>query len=435
MSGKAATPWGLLLALACFSFVNYALRTNISVAAKFMMPELGLSQAVMGQVFASFMLAYAIFQIPGGLAGDRWGPRRVLSIAGIVCFVTTVLTGALPGVVFASTAASVIALLMVRFILGAAEAATYPVATLAIASWIPADRRAFGNSVLTTGMAVASACTPPLMAAIMVQRGWRACFYATSVLPLLLAVVWWMWARPFERRPRRHSIPELADEANVGSWWALLKNRNISLLSCSYFLESYIQYIFLFWFYLYLVDVRHFTIVKSGFLTSLPYVVAMVSMPLAGYLSDRLSARFGRMQGRRAVTLSGFAGAAALLLFGAVSRDAYIAVASISFSVGLVLATEGPFWSTATDIAGPHAGAAGGIMNTAGNLAGVASSSLVPVLVQRLGWEGVFVSSAVLCVAAGLLWIVIRVPVPEFRNPSSIEWKEKEDLSWQRRPM
>jgi len=264
------------------------------------------------------------------------------------------------------------------------------------------------------------------MAWIMVRYGWRACFYATSVLPIALAAMWWRWAGTFDRGPGH---ARALGDVEHASWWGLLKNRNISFLSLSYFLESYIQYIFLLWFYLYLVDVRHFTIVNSGFLTSLPYVVSMITMPLAGHCSDWLSSIYGRMRGRRLIVMTAFCAAAAFLISGASSADAYVAVGSISLAVGLVLSTEGPFWSTANDIAGKHAGAAGGIMNTAGNFAGVASSSLVPVIVSRFGWAGVFVSSAALCLIAGALWLAIRVPEPGWAN-ADLDLNRTEDLSW-----
>lgn len=45
------------------------------------MDELGLSQAQMGRVFSAFLLGYALFMVPGGMAADRWGTRRVLEVA------------------------------------------------------------------------------------------------------------------------------------------------------------------------------------------------------------------------------------------------------------------------------------------------------------------------------------------------------------------
>lgn len=67
--------WVILAILFVVSFVAYLLRMNISVAAKFMMPELGISEVQMGWVFAAFTLGYAVFQIPGGIFGDVVGPR------------------------------------------------------------------------------------------------------------------------------------------------------------------------------------------------------------------------------------------------------------------------------------------------------------------------------------------------------------------------
>ncbi len=66
----------ILALLTVFSFVSYLERTNISVAAKFMMPELGLTQIQMGQIFSSFLIGYSLFQIPAGILGDRLGPPR-----------------------------------------------------------------------------------------------------------------------------------------------------------------------------------------------------------------------------------------------------------------------------------------------------------------------------------------------------------------------
>jgi ACS family glucarate transporter-like MFS transporter len=73
------------------------------------------------------------------------------------------------------------------------------------------------------------------------------------------------------------------------------------------------------------------------------------------------------------------------------------------------MATEGPFWSSAIDVSGASAGTAGGIMNTAGNLGGVASTSVVPVLVERFGWMAALATGSALEFIAALLWLLIRV--------------------------
>ena len=79
-----------------FVFMVYVLmfidRINISIAAKYIMPEYGISDVTFGVIFSAFVLAYALAQIPGGWLGDRFGPRRVMTWAILWWSVFTALT-------------------------------------------------------------------------------------------------------------------------------------------------------------------------------------------------------------------------------------------------------------------------------------------------------------------------------------------------------
>ena len=108
--------WMIVTLLVGFSLVSYIERMNISVAAQFMMPELGLTQVQMGRVFSAFVLGYALLQIPIGMLGDRIGPARILGWLGWLWAVLTVLTGYLPGIWGAAAALPV--LIAIRFTLG-----------------------------------------------------------------------------------------------------------------------------------------------------------------------------------------------------------------------------------------------------------------------------------------------------------------------------
>jgi len=408
----------IVLLLALFSLVAYVLRMNISVAAKFMIPELGITQIQMGQVFSAFMLGYALFQIPWGLLGDRTGPRLALTIAALVWGVTTALTGFLPGLISGSTAAF-ICLIALRFVLGAAQAALYPLAARAVANWMPGLERAFGYSIIIAAAAAGSAFTGPLVAWCMVNLGWRMSFYVCSILALVIAGVWYWYATD---SPKRHPGISESELALIGdgaaqvpvegplstSWWTLLRNPNITLICASYFLSSYLLFVFLFWFYLYLVEERKFSVLSGGLFTSIPYITALVVVPMAGHLSDRLCRTLGKRLGRRVVAMGGFTVAAAALFVGTRVGNAYLAIGTLSISVAFLMATEGPFWSSTIDVAGPHAGAAGGIMNMAGNLGGVVSTALIPVLVKDFGWAVALGSGSVLAVIGGLIWLLIR---------------------------
>jgi ACS family glucarate transporter-like MFS transporter len=420
--GPSAVRWRIVALLAALSLVSYALRTNISIAAALMRQDLRLTDIQIGQVFAAFMLGYALFQVPAGVLGDRFGSRLVLTVSVAIWGLATLMTGALPGSI-GGPAAAIAILFVVRFLLGVAEAATYPVAAATVGLWMAPSERAFANALVIAGMALGSAVIPPLMSRTMVVSGWRVSFYVTSVLGFAMAALWWWYARddpsrhPAVNEQERRIIEEGRASQDAAAartrarlmHWPLLRSRNMLLISASYFLDSYILFIFVFWFYLYLIDERGFSILKGGVYSSLPWIAALVIVPAGGRFCDALSGRFGRRIGRRAVAMIGLLVSALLIALGARSPDPMVAIAALSVSVGFLMATEGSFWSSATDISGAHAATAGGIMNTAGNLGGVVSTALVPVLVARFGWMFALASGSVLGVLAALLWLLIRV--------------------------
>jgi MFS transporter, ACS family, glucarate transporter len=383
-----------------------------------------LTQLQLGHIFSAFLIGYAVFQAPAGALGDRFGPRLILTAAATIWGLTTLMTGALPGVI-GGAAWTMAVLLGVRFLLGVAEAATYPVAVSAVGVWMPPSERAFANSLVIAGMALGSAFMPPVISRLMVASGWRMSFYLTSIPAFLIAALWWWYVRD---EPARHAAVSAEERRAIAAgraspvhmagapagarqrvmYWPLLRNRNMILLSASYFLDSYVLAMFVFWFYLYLVDERGFSFLKSGAFASLPWIAALVLVPTAGRWCDWLSARRGGSVGRRVVAMTALGISSVLLFWGARTPQPMLAIAVLSLSVGFLMSTEGPFWSSAIDISGAHAGMAGGIMNTAGNLGGVAQASLVPLLVQQFGWIPALATGSLLALVSALLWLFIR---------------------------
>ncbi len=371
-----------------------------------MMADLHLDKIQMGQVFSAFMVGYALFQVPWGASGDRLGAGRTLTVAALLWSATTLLTGLVPGVLVPAGLASLVALMIVRFALGVGEAAAYPLASRAIASWLPASSRAQSFSWLIVAAAAGSAFTPPLVSWVMVHLGWRPSFYLGALVALALAI-WWRQSAG-SRLDGELSGKTVAD-AGGASWRAALRNRDVALLSASYFLDSYLLFMFLFWLYLYLVEQRGFTIMQSGFYTGLPFAVAMLLVPLSGWLCDRLSTRLRGGWGRRLVGMGGLLLSSTFLLVGADVSSPAQALAGLSLAVGFLFCTEPAYWSTSMDLGGAHAGTVGGVMNMAGNLGGVVSTALVPVLVKHYGWPFAFESAAALALGAALLWLLVRI--------------------------
>jgi ACS family glucarate transporter-like MFS transporter len=187
-----------------------------------------------------------------------------------------------------------------------------------------------------------------------------------------------------------------------------LRSRSFALLTLSYSLQGYVGYIFVTWFYLYLVQERHFGLMEGAWMSSLPWVLSIVSIPIGGFVADRLAAgRVGPVWGPRVVAMTGMAGSGVFISIGAHTANAVIAAVSLAVATALVLSVEGPFWSAVTRIPGGRSGTAGGIMNTGCNIGGLLSPTLTPMLAASIGWEPALHVAAALAVLAAVLWIGI----------------------------
>jgi ACS family glucarate transporter-like MFS transporter len=241
----------------------------------------------------------------------------------------------------------------------------------------------------------------------MVRFGWRAALVASSLPALAVAVVW------LSVRAMPPTLAGAAPSPTAPPGGGSLRTPSFRLLTASYTLQGYVGYIFVFWFYLYLVDVRKFDLLRGALWASLPWLLSIVSIPLGGAVSDALVKRLGPALGRRIVPMAGLLGGAGFLSAGAHTPDARVAAVCLALATALVLSVEGPFWAAMMDVAGQRSGTAGGIMNMGSNLGGLVSPALTPVLAASIGWENALHVAAALSVVGGLLWLGIGPPPPE----------------------
>ena len=412
--------WWIMAMLMGFASVSYMQRINISVAAEVMGPALHISKVEMGQVFSSFLVGYALMQIPGGILADRFGTRRTLAFSALLWGICTVLTGLVPAPARAGFGASLATLWLARFLLGCAEATTYPVGALAVHNWIRPQGRAFANSLMFAGTSFASAISTPLVSWLMVHIGWRSSFYVTAVPAFGVALAWWLFSTntPGEHRWINQAELRLANSDPLRPFrpinlLALLRNRRLLLVCVSYMAEGYLLFIYVFWLYIYLVEVRRFSMVRGGLVAALPWLTGLCLTPVGGWAADRIAARRGRLAAARSIIMFGYSAAGILLFVAAYAPATALCVAALCLSVGFLMSAEASFWVSATYLAGEGAGAVSGLMNTAGIVGGILSTSLVPVLVARLNWLVAFGSGTLVAFACVLLWILIaRAPLP-----------------------
>jgi sugar phosphate permease len=344
--------WYILLIISVMYLITYLDRVNISTAAPLISKEFGFDKITMGYIFSAFVWAYALFQVPGGWLSDRFGARRVLGSVVAYWSIMTALTGA------AFSAGSFIA---IRFLFGIGEAGAFPGATRAMQLWYPRRERGFVQGITHSASRAGAAIAPPLVLLIMVNLGWRWAFFICGAVGLVWSL-WWSFS--YRNLPEEHSLvnraelesirglspsgainPPAIDKQTTVPWATLLRSANMWAIMCAYFTYVYCLWIFLTWLTTYLIDVRHFTLLKGGLLASLPLWAGVVGDTAGGLATDWLLKRTGSAKiARRAVAIVGLLGCAACIVPAALTEDPYIAVFGLTASMFFLECTIGPSW-------------------------------------------------------------------------------------------
>lgn len=394
----------LVLLLLAAASAGYVCRVAITVVAPGIMSDFGLTQTQMGTVFSAFLVGYTVFQVPSGWLADRISARRIF-LALCSGFTLLTLFTALVGWRGFGLALVIPQFWVVRGLFGVFAAPTYPTSGRTIAVTMPARLQARANSLVLVSVGVGSALTPLLLAPVTTRYGWRIALCVAASFSATAGLLWWFLA------PHQHHARESAPVGAEGSAPHVrpLRSSSFWFLFSSYLLQGYLGYIFIFWFYLYLVQVRHFEVLQAASFTALPWLATIVAIPLGGVLSDIAVTRWGATWGRRSLPLAALCAGAFFLVIGARTPNPKIAVAALTACTVLIICTEGPFWATMTQLAGDRSGIAGGTMNFGSNIGGMISPALTPWLAARIGWETALTLTAGLALVAGLLWLGVRI--------------------------
>jgi len=412
-----ATGGRLVFLLTLAASVGYLCRVNITVVAPRLMAELNLSQLEMGKVFSAFLLGYTLCQVPSGWLAGRVPTRRLFCALALGWAAITCAHGLVGKTYFGLALGALPGLLGLRFLLGILASPTYPAAARAISLSLPPERQGSANGTVLASIGLGSAMTPPLLGFITLHWGWRAALLVSALLAFLVAMLWWRLAplmpvSSTPRTPSREAAATCKSPLSLRSFW---------FLTASYTLQGYVGYVFVFWFFLYLVQVRHFALLRAAWLTTLPWIASLIVIPLGGVVSDWAVKRWGSTWGRRCLPMPAMALAAGFLLLGARTASAWLAALSLTAATALVLATEGPYWASMTQLSGPQSGIGGGVMNFGSNLGGLISPVLTPWLAAQLGWELALALAAIIAVVGAILWMGVTITpaecAPETRIP------------------
>jgi sugar phosphate permease len=167
----------------------------------------------------------------------------------------------------------------------------------------------------------------------------------------------------------------------------------------------YCLWIFLSWLPSYLVDYRHFTLIKVGWLASLPLLAGVVGDTVGGLATDWVLKKTGNARfARRLVAIVGLLGCVAFIVPAALVDDAYAAVFCLTGAMFFLECTIGPSWAVPMDTGGKYSGTVSGMMNMAGNIGGALSPLVFGFLAQVGSWQAPFIVAAALLVIGAGIW-------------------------------
>ncbi|WP_086818742.1 MFS transporter [Allokutzneria sp. NRRL B-24872] len=403
-------------------FINYLDRVNIGFAGpNGMTKELGLTATAFGLASGVFFIGYLLLEVPSNLALHRFGARRWIArimaswgvIATVMAFIPNETT-----------------LLVLRFLLGVAEAGFFPGIILYLTYWFPASERARVVALFMAAVPISSAIGATVSSLLISYgdgifglTGWRFMFLAEGLPALLLAVVTWYYltdrpsdAKWLTEQERDWLSSTLAAEEkatqDAHAGWTLKKaltSPRILALAVVYGGIVYGLYALSFFLPTIIAGFEQqfgttYGVVERGLINSVPYAVAAVVMVFWAKHGDRTGERTWHVA--LPALVGGLAIPIALYLGNPVA--AMIAVTVCAVGVCSAMPT---FWALPTTfLSGVAAAGAIGLINSLGNLSGFAAPYITGALADLTGTQraGMWVVGGAMVLSAVVVLLLRR---------------------------
>lgn len=391
----------LAIGLAILSYVQ---RVAISGAAIPISHDLHLGKEQMGLVFGAFGLAYALFEIPMGLLGDRRGVRRVLTQVVLAWSAFTALTGA---------AWNLASLVTARFLFGAGEAGCFPNLTRMLSAWLPARERVTAQALMWACARWGGALTPPVTLFCIKWLGWRWAFVSFALLGAVWCAVFLSWFRddpaehPAVNAAERKLLEASRDLTSSGadrSLLSILCTRRVATLALQYFCFSYVWYFYITWLPTYLREGRGQSPESAAALAVLPLLFGGFGSLISGFCSRWLP--------KRAIACGGFLATGVLLiLFTRIHAvlPAMLIMGFASFASDLTMPIS---WDACVETGGAYTATVAAAMNMMGNLGGFVAPVIGGIILQHLGkgikgWNLLIDTMAVAAFISAACWFTL----------------------------
>jgi len=398
-------------------------KVSLGVTAKLIQDEFHFSNTTMGWILGAFVAGFAVCQIPGGWAGDRYGPRKILMWAILWYSFFLAAMAAVPYVSVGGVIGLAVLFALVRFLVGAGESLTASNSTKVVGSWMSSSKRGIGISFYSLGVGAGGALTPLIIVWSMQRWGWRTSFVLCGIVGMIIALVWGLYVTD---RPEDHPGVNAAELALLRSgpgerttretrgensgptpWRKILSSGSVRILVLSFMCRAYAIYFFDTWFFIYLLKGRGISISKGGFWGGAPYLAILLLSPFGGWVSDFAVKSFGKRRGRQTSVWLGMACSALLIWLGGNAANNTLAIILVALGAGFNMFASVTWWATCIDLAPRHAASLSALMNTCGALGGWLAPVLTAYIAESLGWAAALDFIALLSLLGGLLWLFV----------------------------
>ncbi|HET6502984.1 MAG TPA: MFS transporter [Amycolatopsis sp.] len=369
--------------------INYMDRSALSVAAKPISAEFGLSPGQMGLLLSTFLWSYLVCLVPAGIVSDRLGSRMTNALSIVVWSVATVLVGVIRG--FG-------ALVGARLLMGVGESTTYPAAGKVVQEWAPASERGLVTATYNSGAYAGPALGSIVAAALVTAYGWRTMFVILGLVGFVWVAAWLIWFRDPAKvkwlgTAEREKIlaerglaqePAATEDGPKVGFLELLRYRSMWGVALIQSAAVYTQYLFLTWLPGYLEQAQGLSVLKSGTFTAIPYVVAMVLGIALGVVFDRMLDAESRDSGKRRRMVAGCLLLSSVVLLTPVTHSLPVIMTLISISMTCVATAVSMNLAMLGDLlrSPAFAGRANSIAMIGGNVFGLLAPIVTGYVVQ-----------------------------------------------------
>jgi len=424
----------ILLMLFLVTTINYADRATISIAGSSMQKDLGFDAVTLGYIFSAFGWAYVLGQIPGGWLLDRFGSKRVYAGSIFTWSLFTLLQGFVDTV---PVAWAVTTMFMLRFLVGFAEAPSFPGNARIVAAWFPTAERGTASAVFNSAQYFATALFAPIMGWIVHSFGWEHVFIMMGALGIVFSGIWLKTIYNPKEHPRINpaelehierngglvDMDSARKSGSQGPRWdyirQLLTNRMLVGVYLGQYCINGITYFFLTWFPVYLVQERGMSILKAGFIASLPALCGFIGGVLGGVISDWLLRRGHSLTlARKLPIVVGLLLSTSMVFCNYVQAEWMVVGFMTLAFFGKGLGALG--WAVVADTSPKQiAGLSGGLFNTFGNIASITTPIVIGYIISATGsfkWALVYVGANALVAVFSYLVIVGRIQRVELKD-------------------